>query len=366
LSASATAASRGRKARRARAVGVGIVGLGYMGRMHVAAYRAAALAGFPNRIVAFADRAPTRRAGRTSGAARGGGGGRANLAVGGPDPLAGLADVPIHRDAAALLADDAIELVSICTPTETHVPLALAALAAGKHVVVEKPVALRARDVQRLATAAKKARRLCMPAMCMRFWPGWTWLKAAVDSGPYGRVRSAVFRRLAAPPAWSRGFYGDAEKCGGALFDLHVHDADFVRHLFGAPRALVSTGTADHVTTLYRYGPRGPAHVVAEGGWDHASGYPFFMGFTGVFGRATAEFALGRVPVLTLYRGGAAEGVALEPGTGYDGELRHALAVVTGRAQPRATIAEAVDLVRMLEAERKSLSSGRPVTLVKR
>jgi predicted dehydrogenase len=286
-----------------------------------------------------------------------------NLPLGGQDPLADIAGVPVHRDVAQLLGDDAVELVSLCTPTETHVPLALAALAAGKHVVVEKPVALRARDVQRLTTAARKAQRLCMPAMCMRFWPGWTWLKDAVDSGTYGRVRSAVFRRLATPPAWSRGFYGDAEKCGGALFDLHVHDADFVRHLFGPPRALVSTGTLDHVTTLYRYGPRGPAHVVAEGGWDHSLGWPFFMGFTVVFERATAEFALGHEPVLMLYRDGTAEGIALEPGTGYDGELRHALAVVAGRAKPRATIDEAVGLVRMLEAERKSLASGRAVRL---
>jgi predicted dehydrogenase len=101
--------------------------------------------------------------------------------------------------------------------------------------------------------------------------------------------------------------------------------------------------------------------VVAEGGWNHAPGFPFFMGFTVVLERATAEFALGREPLLTLARGGRSAPVALAPGTGYDGEIRHALAVLRGREKPRATLEEAVELVRMLELERKSLATGRAV-----
>jgi predicted dehydrogenase len=336
--------------RKARALGVGIVGLGFMGRTHLAAYRAAHAAGFANRIVGLCDTAPPGPRPRA----------RGNLEQAGADPFAGLADVPRHAAIEALLADEAVELVSVCTPTHTHVPLALAALAAGKHVLLEKPVALRARDVARLAAAAARARRTCMPAMCMRFWPGWDWLKARVADRSFGRVRSAVFRRLGSPPAWSRGFYGDAAKSGGALFDLHVHDADFVRHCFGAPASVVSTGSLDHVTTLYRY-PRGPEHVVAEGGWNHTPGFPFFMGFTVVFERATAQFALGRETLLTLARDGETEPVPLPAGTGYDGEVRHVLAVLAGRVRPRATVREAVGLVRMLEAEQRSLASGRPV-----
>jgi len=342
------------RSRTPREIGVGIVGLGYMGRTHLESYRSAARAGFPNRVVALCDRELAQVGGKAFQLG--------NMERRSANPFAGLARVAIHSDATALFADESIELVSLCTPTDTHVALALAALAAGKHVLVEKPVALRAQDVARLAAAAKRAKRLCMPAMCMRFWPGWSWLKERIDERAFGRVRSAVFRRLGSPPAWSRGFYGNAAKSGGALFDLHVHDADFVRHCFGAPAAVVSTGSLDHVTTLYRH-PSGPEHVVAEGGWNHTSGFPFFMGFTVVFERATAEFALGRAPLLTLARNGEVSAVPLDEGTGYDGEIRHALAVVAGCARLRATIDEAVGLVRMLEAERKSLASGRPVRL---
>jgi len=332
---------------------VGVIGFGYMGRTHLAAYRAAAAAGHPNRPVALCDRDLARIGGRS-------------LAAGNLEqealPPAAFEGLRAYAAPEALLTDDSVELVSLCTPTDTHVELALAALAAGKHVLVEKPVALRSRDVLLLVAAAKKARRLCMPAMCMRFWPGWSWLREALRSREHGRVKSAVFRRLGSPPSWSPGFYDDAAKSGGALFDLHVHDADFVRWCFGAPESVVSTGSLDHVTTFYRY-PRGPEHVVAEGGWNHSAGFPFFMGYTVVFERATAEFALGRAPVLTLSREGRSELVALAAGTGYDLEIRHALAVLAGSEKPRATLAEAVGLLQMLEAERKSLETGRSVKL---
>lgn len=343
-------------------VGVGILGFGFMGRTHLAAYRAAAAAGLPNRVLAVCDPALTRaraKGGRDS--ARAVERGNLESARG---PASELDGIELVNSPAALFADERIELVSVCTPTDSHVPLARAALLAGKHVLVEKPVALDAREVASLAAVARKARRHCLPAMCMRFWPGWAWLKQAIDERDFGRVRSAVFRRLAAPPAWSRDFYGDAERSGGALFDLHVHDADFVRHCFGAPTALVSAGSLAHVTTLYRY-PGGPAHVVAEGGWDHTPGFPFFMGFTVVFERATAEFALGREPLLTLSAGGALRPVELPAGTGYDGEIRHALAVVRGGAKPRVSLDEALELVRMLARERQSLATGRSLSLVR-
>jgi len=331
---------------------VGIVGFGFMGRTHLGAYRAAAKAGFPNRVVALCDQRLARIGAKA-------------FALGNMERQGAFLDVQglaLHEDPSALFADEALELVSLCTPTDTHVALALAALAAGKHVLLEKPVALNSRDVARLAAAAKKAKRVCMPAMCMRFWPGWAWLKDAIEAETYGRVHSAVFRRLGSPPAWSREFYGDLAKSGGALFDLHVHDADFVRFCFGAPRSLVSTGSLHHVTTLYRFAD-GPEHVVAEGGWNHTSGFPFFMGFTVVFERATAEFALGRTPLLTLAQDGKSETIELDELTGYDGEVRHVLSVLAGKAKARATIDEAVELVRMLEAEQRSLASGRPVKL---
>lgn len=338
----------------ARPIGVGVIGLGFMGRMHVDAYRGAAAAGFANRLIAVCDRDPERRAGRI--AARGNlekDRGEARLFD--PGAVRGCAD-PLE-----LIADRAVELVSICTHTETHVPLALAALEAGKHVLVEKPLALSSRAIEPLAAAARVSRTLCMPALCMRFWPGWSWLRERVVAGDLGRVRSAVFRRLGSRPAWAGEFYGDAAKSGGALFDLHVHDADFVEWCFGTPESVSSTGSLDHVTTLYRYAD-GPSHVVAEGGWDHAPGFPFRMRFTVVFDEATADFDLAREPQLLLARGGRAEPVELPRTTGYDEEVRHLLARIrSGTRDLAATIDGALSHTKLIEAERASLESGEAV-----
>jgi predicted dehydrogenase len=342
-------------ARGARAIGVGVIGLGYMGRVHVEAYAAARAAGFANRLAAVCDADAERRSGRAAAAGN-------IAAVAGIAALFDPAATRAYAKPEELLADREVELVSICTPTDTHVDLAIAALAAGKHVLVEKPLALRARDVERLAAAAREAATLCMPAMCMRFWPGWSWLKERIDERALGRVRSAVFRRLASRPAWSP-FYADAARSGGALFDLHVHDADFVRWCFGPPATVASTGTTDHVTTLYRY-PDGPAHVVAEGGWDHATGFAFRMGYTVVFDQATADYDFTREPRLVVARGGRAEPVALEDATGWQLEVRHLLdAIRSGRRELPATVDEAVGLTRMLAAEGRSLDTHATVDL---
>lgn len=331
----------------AREIGVGVVGLGFMGGTHVQAFRAANAAGYANRLVAVCDADAERRAGR---------GNAGNIATGSGERLFDPDEVVATDDPAELLAHPNVELVSICTPTDTHVDLALAALAAGKHVLVEKPLALRSADVEPLARAAREARTLCMPAHCIRFWPAWRHALEAVRAETYGPVRSAVFRRLASMPTWSAGFYGDAERSGGALFDLHIHDADFVRTCFGEPASVASTGDLHHVTTLYRF-PDGPVHVVAEGGWDHTPGWTFEMTFTLVCERATLDYRLGRDPELVRCEDGEAHAVELPATSGYDEEIRALLAAIAhGASTPPISVDDALGTARLLEAERASLA----------
>jgi predicted dehydrogenase len=170
----ATAAPGGRTV-----IGVGIIGYGVMGRTHAAAYAAAAEAGIDCRLIGIYSRSM-----------RSGGGNLAQQSQTGALPP----ETRIYTSADELLADERIHVVSICTHTDSHVELALAALAAGKHVIVEKPVALTAEAVRPLAEAAARASTLCMPAMCMRFWPGWPWLYEQIRTGVFGAVRSASAR----------------------------------------------------------------------------------------------------------------------------------------------------------------------------
>ncbi len=332
-----------------REIRVGVVGLGLMGRTHLEAYGAAARDGNACRVVAVADPNPERLGGRIAVSG--------NLqSEGDGAPLFDPRAVRTGTDAGTVLDDTDVELVSICTPTDTHVELARRALSAGKHVLLEKPVSLDPDAIDALAQDARRADRICTPAMCMRFWPGWSWLREAVDDRRYGAVVSAVFQRLGSRPTWGQGFYSDSRRTGGALFDLHVHDVDLVHWLFGPPDEVASTGSIDHVTTLYRFA-RGPRHVLAEGGWDHAAGFAFRMRFVIAFERATAEFDLRRTPPLEIATEGRVETPTLTPGTGYDGEVRATLdAVRRNDATGLPTLAEAAQVTRTLQQERNALT----------
>jgi len=263
----------------------------------------------------------------------------------------------------ALLADRDVQLVSICTHTETHVELALRAIAAGKHVLIEKPLALSAAECERVVAAAREATTRVMPALCVRFWPGWAWVRERIDSGEFGRVRSAVFQRLGSPPTWATDFYADPGRSGGGIVDLHIHDADFVQFCFGKPDEVVSTGSINHLTTLYRY-RGGPGHVVAEGGWGHTPGFPFRMRFIVAFERATAEFDSSRKEPLTLTREGQTAAVPVEALTGWDVEIRHLLDAIADPSLPLiAPIEAARDVAALLEAERRAVETAAPQRL---
>ena len=337
-----------------RTVGVAVLGLGFMGATHLGAYRRAAEAGRSVRVRAVSDRSPERLEGRV--------GAVGNLAT--EDSGASLFDpgeLLATPDIDRVLGADDVDLVSICTPTDTHVDLAVRALEAGKHVLVEKPVALVASDVERLRAAeAAAAGPRCIPAMCMRFWPGWTWLQDVIATKRFGRTRSVCFERLSPVPAWSEGFYLDEARSGGAWIDLHVHDADFVRFCFGEPRQVEVVG--DRSLALARYVfEDGPARVTAEGGWIAAPSFEFRMAYRAVFDEAVAEFDSRLDPPLRVAGASGSVAVELPEGTGYDAEIEHAVDVASGCCEPAVTVDDAVRTTRLLECELDSLVTGRPV-----
>ncbi len=343
---------------------IGIIGLGFMGRTHLAAYRSAMAAGAEARIAAVADPHIERAMAASTG----------NLATATADAAALVRSIhgaERFSDAAALIASGTVDVVSICTPTDTHIELGVAAVGAGIHVLIEKPVATRSSEVKRLVSAARaNPGVVVMPAMCMRFWPGWPWLKDRVDEarggrGEWGRFIGVTFQRLGSGPNWSKEFYSDPARTGGALVDLHIHDADFALWCFGVPAKVTCVGTLDHCTTAYRYpGENAPAHVIAQGGWNHAPGFPFTMRYTALFEGATAVFDLADpTSPLRVYRANHAETIDLPGVSGYEGEAAHMLAAVSAmrRGEPftlRATLDDALDVTRILEAERQSQVKG--------
>ena len=332
---------------------IGIIGLGFMGKTHYGVYEKNPEA----QVVAIADADPKRAAGDLSG-------GWGNVETGATSDHLPMDRIRGTTDWRELLAMPEVDVVDICLPTPTHVELATAALASGKHVVCEKPLARTSGEARQIADAAARAKGLFMPAMCMRFWPAWEWLKRAVVEGHYGRVLSATFRRVGSYPV---GWFMNGAMSGGALLDLHVHDTDFVYHVFGRPRGVFSrgytgqSGEVDHVVTQYLYdGPhRGTPLVTAEGAWTMAAGFAFTMQYTVVFERATADYGLGRKDTLRLYADGKSQAVPHAAHDGWTGELGYFLECVkTGTRPQRVTADDAVAGLQIVEAERRSIDSG--------
>jgi predicted dehydrogenase len=335
-------------------VNVGVIGLGMMGQTHLDVY-----AKRPDvKVVAISDRDPDRLSGKTRAA-----GNVEGQAQGAFD----LSQATGYAEGMDLIKDKSVDLVDICLATPLHVEYAIAALKKGKHVLIEKPLARTGKDAQKLANAAAKAKGLSMCAMCMRFWPGWTWLKQAVDNKTYGQVYSASFRRMATMPPG--GFYANGELSGGAILDLHLHDADFVQFVFGKPAAVSSrgysktSGAIDHVMTQYIYeGEGAPPLVTAEGTWALAAPYEFRMQYTVNFAEATAVFDLLAPQHLSLYRGGQKEVVELDARMGYELEIAYFLDCIARGEKPSVvTIQDAADAVKLIEAEEKSVKTGKPV-----
>src|SRR5438552_10301894 len=307
-------------------VNVAVVGLGFMGATHLRAY----LQNKSARIVAVCDAVRLPVNGVLAGVA-------GNVKSTGDINLG--PKVKVFRKIEEVLADPEVQMVDLCTPTPLHAEQAIAALKAGKHVLCEKPHARTSASAREILKAAESAAGFLMPAMCMRFWPGWSWLKEMLEKQRYGKVLAARFRRLSEMPGWSKqGTYTGATDLGGALFDLHIHDTDFVQFLFGRPESVFSSGVMEangsinHVTTQYNY-VTGPA-VYAEGSWLLAKG--FHMAYTLHCERATLDFDLSRgVEALQMTETGQSARVSkLDHRDGYGLEIDYMLQCVLGGRSP--------------------------------
>jgi predicted dehydrogenase len=338
-----------------RKVNVAVVGLGFMGVTHIKTYQQLKAA----KIVAVCDSVRFPVNGVLPGVA-------GNITGSGALDLG--RDVKVYRALDELLADTEVDLVDLCVPTPMHPEQSIAALKAGKHVLCEKPLALSSSRVRDIVRAAESASGFFMPAMCMRFWPGWSCLKEVVAKKTYGKVQAARFRRMSAPPGWSKATYGRPNLTGGALYDMHIHDTDFVQFLFGRPASVYSTGvtrggdSVDHVVTQYDF-PGGPA-VYAEGSWLLTGN--FNMSYTLLCERATLDFdsARGAEALLVMEQGKKARVVKPEGTDGYTGEIRYMLeAIQTGKAPKVVTAKDGWSAVQICEAEAKSIKTGKVVLL---
>lgn len=244
-----------------RTLRVGLLGAGFMGNMHAACY--AQIGGVE--LVAVADSV------------------RENA-----EKIANSYGCRIFGEAEKLIENSDVDIIDVCLPTYLHPKYTLQALEAGKHVFCEKPIALTGEDGKKMVETARRTGRRFMVGHVIRFWPEYVELKRFIDSGELGKLVALQLSRWTAYPHWS-DWLTDPEKSGGAIVDLHIHDADALIWLLGKPRDLCVRGTVDRVMVLYDYGLDGPEFVSAEGGFLPGP-VPFRMAFRAVFEKGTLDY----------------------------------------------------------------------------
>jgi predicted dehydrogenase len=317
---------------------IAVVGLGFMGATHLKAIQSIPSA----TLSAVCARAPAALAGDLSG-------------VGG-----NLADASAKYDFSAVqkftdpyeaVRAEGIDAVDICLPTSLHAAVTVAALRAGKHVLVEKPIALTEHEAATMIAASRESNRVLMCAQVLRFFPAYAPLIQAVRTGRLGRVAHAFFRRRCAAPDWG-AWLADKSASGGGVFDLLIHDIDMMLYLFGKPESVRAWGYedlahgVDVITAQFAYA-EGPA-VTVTGGWHHPKAYPFSMEYTVMGANGAIEYSsAGRDPAWYA-SDGATQMLELPAHDGYQAEIGYFLECArTNRPPEQCTPQSSADAVRI-------------------
>jgi len=337
---------------------IGIVGLGFMGRIHYLASQNLVGA----KITAVCSRDSAKLAGDWRNT-------RGNF---GPEPgHVDLTGIKRYASVAELLADPEIDLIDICTVTDQHAPLAIQALKAGKHVLVEKAIALSTSDADVMVSAARSAGKLLMVAHVLPFFPEFKFAAEAIRSGKYGKLVAAHFKRVIAKPDWSADI-GDAAKTGGPAVDLHIHDTHFIGLVCGVPKEVFAVGVVEKdavafLTTSYLYGHGGPA-VTCSSGAISMSGRPFAHGFEIYMEKASLLYDSGGTPITLLTADGKSTQPVLagggDPLSAFTDEIQTAVnGVVSGKEPDLLSGKLARDALVLCHRECESVKFGKVVAV---
>jgi len=326
-----------------------VVGCGFMGATHAAGYSANKDA----EITGFVDVVPKARR-----------------------RLAGEFGGETYASLEEGLASEEADVVDICLPTDLNFEHVRIAARAGKHIMLEKPIALDVATADAMIRETRKKKLVFMVGHVLRFWPEYVTIKKLIDSGKLGRVVTAEAVRLCESPVWSPWFL-EGKKSGGGILNLGIHDIDFLNWVFGKPRTVLAAGEKarggvyNDLETLLRY----PKNVAAsvKTCMTMPKGFPFTMMLRVRGTKGTVEFIF-RAGGNLETRGGAQSELMFYPergrparpkvkdADGYREEVAYFVNCVRRGKQPEiATGADAKLALKVALAAAESARTGKPV-----
>ena len=304
----------------------------------------------------------------------------------------GITDV--YSDYKEMLADEAIDAVSIVTPTFTHKNIVLDAIKAKKHILCEKPPALNADEVKECAEAARDYGKCFMFGFVCRFGSSVQYMKKYIESGKMGKVICADGARITALSRWY-GWFNSKKKGGGVLIDAAIHELDLMMYLMGypKPKAVLAAQDGSNAGLLNRVkSPIGGWKSADTGSYerdveDVIKGFVTFENGASLTISAssilrTVEerryveingdtagarfFANGKTLEITEINDedlSVTYEPEIEPNDGFLDEIKHFIDCCEGRAECICRAEEAIRLMEVIDAIYKSAETGMPVIM---
>ena len=266
----------------------------------------------------------------------------------------------VHEGYAALVADPAVDVVYVATPHSEHREHALLAIAAGKHVLVEKAFTRNAIEAAEVIQAARAAGVFLMEAMWTRFLPHVAALRQVVERGEIGDVVRVEADFGGSPPYNPTDPNFNPALAGGALLDLGVYPIAFAQDLLGTPTAVTAVGTLAgtgvDVESTVTLDFEGRAEAVARSSF--LADTPRTAVVIGTDGRIDVDPEFYAPTTFTVTRRDGTRTRFEEP---VDGGMQFEAAevarcIAAGRAEsPRVSWQSTLDVMRILDAAREQL-----------
>jgi len=267
-----------------------------------------------------------------------------------------------------------INAIDICTPTDTHRPLALQALQAGKDVLVEKPISRTAKEAKDMVDCAEKYDRKLMVGMNNRFRPDTMMLKTFIEKKELGKVfyiKSGWLKRQADISTWQQQ---QAKSGGGVILDLGIAMLDMAMWLLNYPKVLTVSADSykqftknveDSAAFFARL--EGDVTFTTEISWTFQREGDFF--YCNVFGNEGAAF-INPLKVMKNVHGNLVNLTPAKPQTpvslykkSYENELRHFINAVKGLVPLISTGQEAARRMTVVEAIYQSAAKKKEIAI---
>ncbi len=337
---------------------VGLIGIGFMGRVHLDNYIRLESEGFPIRLKAICDLDEKKFKGIFVD-------GNMEVGKGNYD----FSRYDLYTSFEEMLMDEELDFIDICLPTYLHAEATVKALNRGNHVLCEKPMALNTYECGQMIDAAKRNDRLLMVAQCLRFWPEYEYLKECVEGEKHGKVMSAYFFRGGNPPIWSyQNWMLKEQLSGGSILDLHIHDVDMIQWLFGKPKRVSTLGKNvfmdsgyDIVSSHYDYNDGKVINAQAD--WSLRGDFGFEMTYRVNFEQGNLVFQNGVLRENPRERKGFSPDITKD--NGYYREIKYfANSIMNNTPIVKADPWDTLTSIQIVEAEKISAdNSGKIIEL---